>query len=71
MLPLQGRDTDVGEAEPFAALDNGLGLVKVADRPVVVLFSQYSILREIELSQVEIVNLPDVESFGFARAFPA
>ncbi|KQO74729.1 hypothetical protein [Methylobacterium sp. Leaf89] len=71
MLPLQGRDRDVCEAEPFAALDNGLRLVKVADRPVVVLFSQYSILREIELSEVEIVNLPDAESFGFARAFPA
>lgn len=71
VTPLQYRDMDVGEAEPFAALNNGLWLFRVADRPVAVLLSQYAAFREGKYAQVEIVTLPDAESVGFARAFLA
>lgn len=57
VTPLQYRDVDVGEAEPFAALNNGLWLFHVEERPIAVLLSQYYKFPEGTFTQVEIATL--------------
>ncbi|WP_375274186.1 AAA family ATPase [Methylorubrum thiocyanatum] len=69
VTPLQYRDVDVGEAEPFAALNNGLWLFHVAERPIAVLLSQYFKFPEGTFTQVEIATLSDPASLAFARGF--
>jgi hypothetical protein len=69
ITPLQYRDVDIGESEPFPALNTGLWLFRVVDQPVAVLLSQYSDFRSGKFAQVEIATLPGSESQAFARAF--
>jgi hypothetical protein len=71
VTPLQYHDLDVGEAEPFAALNNGLWLFHVEQRPVAVLLSHYFKFHEGTFAQVEIATLPDPASLAFARGFLA
>lgn len=71
VTPLQYQDLDVGEAEPFAALNNGLWLFHVEQRPVAVLLSHYFKFHEGTFAQVEIATLPDPASLAFARGFLA
>ncbi|CAX24600.1 conserved protein of unknown function [Methylorubrum extorquens DM4] len=71
VTPLQYQDMDVGEAEPFAALNNGLWLFHVEQRPVAVLLSHYTKYGEGTFAQVEIATLPDPASLAFARGFLA
>lgn len=70
ITPLQSQDMDVGEAEPFPALSNGLWLFQVEGRPVAVLLSNYiDFSVKAKFSQVEIATLPDPVSLRFAQAF--
>lgn len=71
VTPLQYRDMDLGEAEPFAALNNGLWLFQVEGRPVAVLLSHYLEPPAGRFTQIEIVTLPEPASLGFARRFLA
>lgn len=70
VTPLQYQDLDVGEPEPFAALNNGLWLFHVEGRPLAVLLSQYfDHAARSRFAQIEIASLPDATSSGFARGF--
>ena len=70
VTPLQYQDMDVGEPEPFAALNNGLWLFHVDGRPVAVLLSQYNDFAvRSRFAQIEIASLPDPASLSFARGF--
>ncbi len=70
ITPLQYQDMDVGQEEPFAALNNGLWLFKIDDVPVAVLLSQYDDhFRRSRYTQVEIAYLPSEAASGFARTF--
>jgi DNA polymerase III delta prime subunit len=69
VTPLQYQDTDVGEAETFAALNNGLWLFQVEDRPIAVLLSQYTKPLMGSFAQVEIATLSDPASIAFSRSF--
>lgn len=71
ITPLQYQDIDIGEVEPFAALNNGLWLFKVEGQPVAVLLSQYTVYGEGRFAQIEIATLPDPAALGFARSFLA
>ncbi|SFL27361.1 ATP-binding protein [Methylobacterium pseudosasicola] len=71
ITPLQYQDIDVGEEEPFAALNNGLWLFKVEGRPVAVLLSHYAVYGEGRFAQIEVATLADPVSLGFVRAFLA
>jgi cell division protease FtsH len=71
VTPLQYKDMDVGEAEPFSALNNGLWLFRVDERPIAVLLSQYTKFVEGTFTQVEIATLSDPASLAFARGFLA
>ncbi len=70
VTPLQYQDLDVGEPEPFAALNNGLWLFHVEGRPLAVLLSQYfEHVTRSRFAQIEIASLPDPASSSFARTF--
>jgi hypothetical protein len=69
ITPLQYRDLDVGESDPFPALNTGLWLFRVAGRPVAVFLSQFTTFQEGKFAQVEIATLPDPESRAVARSF--
>ena len=71
VTPLQYQDMDVGEADPYAALNNGLWLFRVDDRPVAVMLSQYSKHFEGSFAQIEIATLSDPASLAFSRSFLA
>ncbi|WP_018261509.1 AAA family ATPase [Methylobacterium sp. WSM2598] len=68
---LQYQDVDVGEAKPFAVLNNGLWLFRVENRPVAVLVSQYTVPLMGKFTQVEIATLDEPTSVEFARNFLA
>jgi hypothetical protein len=70
ITPLQYQDMDVGEDEPFTALNNGLWLFQLHDTPVAVLLSHYEDhFGRSRLAQVEIAYLPRDEASQFARGF--
>lgn len=69
ITPLQFQDMDLGEAEPFAVLNNGLWLFRTHDRPVAVLLSNFTKPMVGNFTQVEIATLADAESLAFARRF--
>lgn len=70
VTPLQYQDMDVGETEPFSALNNGLWLFQVEGRPVAVLLSGYiDFMQKARFTQVEIAALPDPDSLRFVQAF--
>jgi cell division protease FtsH len=70
ITPLQYQDMDVGEDEPFTALNNGLWLFQLKDTPVAVLLSHYEDhFGRSRLAQVEIAYLPRDEASQFARGF--
>lgn len=71
VTPLQYQDLDIGEAEPFAALNNGLWLFRIEESPVAVLLSQYVKFREGTFTQVEIATLSEPSPLAFARGFLA
>ena len=61
---------DVGEEEPFTALNNGLWLFSVKDTPVAVFLSHYvdHFIRT-KYAQVEVAYLPGEAAAEFARGF--
>ncbi|TFZ61373.1 ATP-binding protein [Methylorubrum sp. Q1] len=70
ITPLQYQDMDVGEDDPFAALNNGLWLFQVEGRPVAILLSRYiDYSVRSRFSQVEIATMPDPASLQFAAGF--
>lgn len=70
ITPLQYQDMDVGEDEPFAALNCGLWLFRVEGVPVAVLLSHYEDhFGRDKIAQVEIAYLPAEAAARFARAF--
>lgn len=72
LTPLQYHDMDVGEAEPFAALANGLWLFAVDGAPAAVLLSEYfDYPSRSRFAQVEVACLPGPASTGFQRGFLA
>ena len=58
---------DVGESEPFAALNSGLWMFEVEDRPVAVLLSQLMEPLVGRSTQIEVATLDDEKSSSFAR----
>lgn len=72
ITPLQYQDVDVGEEDPFAALNNGLWLYQVEGRPIAILLSSYiDYSVRSKFSQVEIATMPDPASLQFAAGFLA
>ncbi len=72
ITPLQYQDMDVGEEEPFAALNNGLWLFRLQGAPVAVLLSHYEDhFGRSRLAQVEIAFPPSQRDAAsqFARGF--
>ena len=66
VTPLQFHQLDLGDAEPFPALNNALWLFRVSDRPVAVLLSRST---EGDIVQIEVATLPDAASTRFADQF--
>jgi hypothetical protein len=70
ITPLQYQDMDVGEEEPFAALNSGLWLFRVEGEPLVVFLSHYDDhFGRDKVAQLEIAYLPGEAASQFARVF--
>jgi cell division protease FtsH len=69
LSPLQYEDIDVGEAEPFPCLNNGLWLFQVEGTNLAIFLSQFFDYRDGGVTQIEVVHRPGETSGAFARAF--